>query len=154
MVRGPLGENFNASGPRTFNTRTGGNINGEELTLDRAPVWRLRWNPRSRLCRCRKTFLATWRIECCDTLAKTALRNSLKPAAPHRAIPSGEAAPQNPFRYINLHRLLAVRWLLQHEMGLCDCVQVFFADKCLVYGMTWWTRWKSSEAIQKLLFFR
>lgn len=34
------------------------------------------------------TLFAIFRIECCATFAKTALRNSLKPAAPALAIPS------------------------------------------------------------------
>lgn len=39
-------------------------------------------------CKCRNTFLAICRIEPWATLAKTALRNSLKNAAPVRAKPS------------------------------------------------------------------
>ena len=39
------------------------------------------------------TFLAISRTECCDTLAKTALRSSLKPAEPMRAAPSDNYEP-------------------------------------------------------------
>lgn len=59
-----------------------------QLTFDSAPVCLLRWNCKSRLCRCRNTLVAILRIECCATRAKTAFLNSLKPAAPARAIPS------------------------------------------------------------------
>lgn len=58
------------------------------IVLDKAPVCLLKWNAKSKLCKCMKTFFAIVRIECCATLANTALRNSLKPAAPALAIPS------------------------------------------------------------------
>lgn len=58
------------------------------FTLDSAPVCLDRWNAKSRLCICRKTFLAIFLIECCATFANTAFLNSLQPAAPARAIPS------------------------------------------------------------------
>jgi len=61
------------------------------IALDNAPVWRLRWKPRSRLCRWRKTFLAMRRIELCATLPNTVFLTSLKRAAHARETPSGTA---------------------------------------------------------------
>lgn len=60
------------------------------IALDSAPVWRLRWNPRSRLCRCRKTFLAMRRMELWATLPNTVFLSSLKNAAQARETPSEE----------------------------------------------------------------
>lgn len=59
------------------------------IALDSAPVWRLRWNPRSRLCRWRKTFLAIRRMELWATLPNTVFLSSLKKAAQARDPPSG-----------------------------------------------------------------
>ena len=58
------------------------------MALDSAPVCRLRWKPRSRLCRWRNTFLAILRIELCATLPNAAFLSSLKRAAPARDTPS------------------------------------------------------------------
>lgn len=64
------------------------NSNEESRTLDRAPVCLFRWKERSKECRCRKTFLAMARTECCDTLENTAFLSSLKPKEQQRAMPS------------------------------------------------------------------
>ena len=61
------------------------------MALDSAPVWRLRWNPRSRLCKWRKTFLAMRRMELWATLPNTVFLSSLKRAAQARDTPSGRA---------------------------------------------------------------
>ena len=58
------------------------------MALESAPVWRLRWKPRSRLCRCRKTFLAMRRMELWATLPNTAFRSSLKREEQAREAPS------------------------------------------------------------------
>lgn len=59
------------------------------IALDSAPVCRLRWNPRSRLCRWRKTFLAMRRMELWATFPNTVFLSSLKKAAQARDPPSG-----------------------------------------------------------------
>ena len=64
------------------------------IALDKAPVWRLRWKPRSRLCRWRKTFLAIRRIELWATLPNTVFLSSLKRAAQARDTPSGRVKKQ------------------------------------------------------------
>lgn len=58
------------------------------IVFDKAPVCLPKWNAKSKLCKCVKTLLAIRLIDCCATLANTAFLNSLKPAAPARAIPS------------------------------------------------------------------
>lgn len=68
------------------------------IALDSAPVWRLRWNPRSRLCRCRKTFLAMRRIELWATLPNTVFLSSLKRAEQARETPSGSEEETKSFR--------------------------------------------------------
>lgn len=59
------------------------------IALESAPVCRLRWNPRSRLCRWRKTFLAMRRMELWATLPNTVFLSSLNNAAQARDPPSG-----------------------------------------------------------------
>lgn len=59
------------------------------IALDSAPVCRLRWNPRSRLCRWRKTFLAMRRMELWATLPNTVFLSSLNNAVQARDPPSG-----------------------------------------------------------------
>lgn len=54
----------------------------------RPPVWRDKWNLRSRFNRCPKVSRATFRTARCPTLANTALSISPKSVAPMRAAPS------------------------------------------------------------------
>lgn len=58
------------------------------MTLDNAPVCLDKWKLRSKLCRCKKTFLAIFLMDCWATLANTALRISFIPAAEARHTPS------------------------------------------------------------------
>lgn len=58
------------------------------IAFERAPVWRWRWNPKSRLWRWLNRPLPIERIECCATEANTALRNSLRPDDPARTRPT------------------------------------------------------------------
>ena len=58
------------------------------IALDKAPVCRARWKLRSREWRWRKTFCAKRRMELWATLANTAFRSSLNPAAVALAMPS------------------------------------------------------------------
>lgn len=67
------------------------------MALDSAPVWRLRWKLRSRLCRWRKTFLAMRRMELWATLPNTVFLSSLKRAAQARDAPSGIAEETGEF---------------------------------------------------------
>lgn len=54
----------------------------------RPPVWRLRWNLRSRLRRCSKVSRATLRTARWPIFAKTAFKSSADSVAPTRAKPS------------------------------------------------------------------
>lgn len=68
------------------------------IALDSPPVWRLRWKPRSRLCKWRKTFLAMRRMELWATLLNTVFLSSLKRAAQARDAPSGISRGDEEFR--------------------------------------------------------
>lgn len=68
------------------------------MALDSAPVWRLRWKPRSRLCKCRKTFFEMRRMELWATLPNTVFLSSLKKAAQARDTPSGMGGGDEDFR--------------------------------------------------------
>lgn len=52
------------------------------------PVCLLKWKAKSKLCKCKNTFLAIFLIDFWATLANTAFLNSLKPAAPALPMPS------------------------------------------------------------------
>lgn len=58
------------------------------IVFDSAPVCLLRWNAKSRLWRCRKTFFAILRIEFWATFPNTAFLASLNNAAPALEMPS------------------------------------------------------------------
>lgn len=83
------------------------------MALDSAPVWRLRWKPRSRLCKWRKTFLAMRRMELWATLPNTVFLSSLKRAAQARDTPSGIAERDEEFS------TPAVKSWEIHTAGLC-----------------------------------
>jgi hypothetical protein len=61
------------------------------MALVNPPVWRDRWNFKSRFSRCSNVSRATRRTARCPTFANTALRSSPNNVAPIRAAPSSNA---------------------------------------------------------------
>lgn len=105
------------------------------MALDSAPVWRLRWKLRSRLCKCRKTFLAMRRMELWATLPNTVFLSSLKRAAQARDTPSGISGGDGEFstpavksREVQTAGLSATEW---------ECIPILNTEDCYV-ALKWY----------------